>query len=301
MPWAICHLAQQENPRVDPSSAPSAPSINPAASGRTVHVALRIAYDGRFGAYQRDPSIPDTVEAILIEALRKEGYVTGSLRSGSRTDKGVSALENVLMAEVDRPHLNGLVPAICAHLPDGLWLTAACEVDPDWNPRFAASRTYHYHAPGQGEDLERMKDACAAFLGRHHMGAFARIDADRDPLRDILSCEVQEDGGDWLFTVKGRSFLWNQVRRMVSAVLTVGRGDAEVSDIRVGLETQFKHRSFSRAPAEGLVLIEIEHGLTWDPSAAEVQDRDLSRQWQVSRVQSKVVQTVRGGRANATI
>lgn len=260
-------------------------------------MALRIAYDGRFGAYQRDPSIPDTVESLLIRGLRKEGYVKDSLRSGSRTDKGVSALENVLGAQLDRQHLNGLVPAVCAHLPDGLWLTAACEVDEQWNPRFAASRTYHYHAPGQGEDLKRMQDACAAFLGKHHMGAFARLDEDRDPVREILRCEVQQDGADWLFTVQGKSFLWNQVRRMVSAALVVGRGDAAVADIRSGLATQHKHKSFSKAPAEGLVLVSVEHGLTWDAAAAEVQVRDLARQWQVTKVQSKVVQTVRGSQS----
>ena len=261
-----------------------------------MRVALRIAYDGsRFGAYARDPGVGHSVEGCLVRALRGEGYVDGSLRTGSRTDRGVSARENVLGAALDRPHLRGLVPAVCARLPDGLWLTAACEVPDDWNPRFAASRTYEYLAPGHGEDRARMEAACREFVGRHDVRAFARMEEGRDPVREVLRCEVAPDGGDWRFTVQGRSFLWNQVRRTVDAVLRVGRGEVAVQDVKTALATGVRHARFDRAPAEGLVLASVEHGLAWDPAAGTVPRAGVERAWQEARVREYVVQSVRGG------
>lgn len=259
-----------------------------------MRVALRIAYDGsRFGAYARDPGVPDSVEGGLVRALRHEGYVDGSLRTGSRTDRGVSARENVLGAELDRPHLKGLVPAVCAHLPAGLWLTAACAVPDDWNPRLAASRTYEYLAPGLGEDLGRMQAACRAFVGRHDVRAFARLEEGRDPVREVLRCEVVPEAGDWRFVVQGRSFLWNQVRRTVDAVLRVGRGEVAVQDVRTALRTGVRHGRFDRAPAEGLVLAAVEHGLAWDPAAGEVPRAGVERAWQEAGVRAEVVEWVR--------
>lgn len=263
-----------------------------------MHVALRIAYDGsRFGAYTRDPAVPHNVEGCLVQALRREGFVDGSLRTGSRTDKGVSARENILGATLQRPHVKGLVPAVGAYLPEGLWLTAATEVPADWNPRFVASRTYEYLSPGHGEDPDRMREACRAFVGRHDVRAFARLEEGRDPVREVLRCEVEDVGGDWRFTVQGRSFLWNQVRRTVDAVLRVGRGEVAVQDVRTALATGVRHARFDKAPAEGLVLAAVEHGLVWDAAAGEVPRRSVDRTWQEARVRAGVVEHIRGDRA----
>lgn len=260
-----------------------------------MHVALRIAYDGsRFGAYARDPNVEHTVEGCLVRALRREGYVDGSLRTGSRTDRGVSARENVLGARLDRPHLRGLVPAVGAHLPEGLWLTGACAVPADWNPRHVGSRTYEYLAPGRGEDPVRMEEACGAFVGRHDVRAFVRMEEGRDPVREVLECTVRPEDGDWRFTVRGRSFLWNQVRRTVDAVLRVGRGEVAVQDVRTALRTGVRHPRFDKAPAEGLVLAAVEHGLAWDPDAGSIPGKALDRAWQEAVVRADIVGHVRG-------
>src|SRR5438105_8361871 len=116
-------------------------------------VALRIAYAGAaFDSYARTPG-RRTVEGALLEALRPEGLVADTLRTGSRTDAGVSAYENVVRAGLGRPHLRGLVPAVQRRLPDGLWLTAACAAPVGFDPRRAAWRQYRYLAADRGEDL----------------------------------------------------------------------------------------------------------------------------------------------------
>lgn len=239
-----------------------------------LRAALRIAYDGSaFDSYARTPG-RRTVEGALLDALRHEGLVEGSFRTGSRTDAGVSALENVLVVELDRPHLRGLVPALQAHLPAGAWVTGAALVGEDFDPRRAAWRRYRYLAPASGESLSAMQAAAARFLGTHDMSAFARIEAGRDPRRTVLACDVQPLDGLWHFGVQGQSFLWGQVRRMVSAILAVGAGQATPDDVAEGLAKGKAHARFGVAPAEGLALERVHYdGLEWDPGAGSPEVR----------------------------
>ncbi|HUR62051.1 MAG TPA: tRNA pseudouridine(38-40) synthase TruA [Candidatus Thermoplasmatota archaeon] len=253
---------------------PGREAPGPGAEGVTaeeIPVAFRLAYDGRrFDSYARDPGA-STVEGHLIAALRLEGYVEGTFRTGSRTDAGVSALENVCKATVRRPHLRGLVPALQRNLPEGLWVTAAARVVPHWNPRHARRRHYRYHAVPRTEGLALMRQACALFVGRHDMRAFAKLEEGRDPERNVFAFTVGEEGGMWVFRVEGDGFLWNQVRRMVSAVLCVGRGEAPLEAIAHGLAAGNAHPRFRLVSANGLVLERIEYdSLRWDPEAGRV-------------------------------
>lgn len=234
-----------------------------------MHVALRFAYDGsRFPAgYARQPG-GGSVEDALMAALAGEGLVAGSWRTGSRTDKGVSAAENVAACELERPHLRGLVPATCAALPDGVWLTGAAALSSDWTPRHAQRRTYGYLSPDGGGSLRAMRDAARLFVGRHDMRAFARVDG-RDPVRTVERFTVYRRDGWLRFTVTGPSFLWNQVRRMVGATLAVGTGALTPADIASGLASGTAPRRVPLAPAEGLWLQRVQYrpAVRWAPEA----------------------------------
>jgi tRNA pseudouridine38-40 synthase len=256
-----------------------------------IRAAVRIAYDGsRFDAYARDPGAR-TVEGEFLAAAANEGAVEGTFRTGSRTDAGVSALENVVSVALERPHLKGLVPALQAHLPVGLWATAATTVPDAWNPRHARSRSYAYHHVDQGEDPARFREAWSTFQGRHDMRAFARLEEGRNPVRDILVTSL--DGphqGLWTLRVTGNGFLWNQVRRMVDAAAAVARGEATVDDIRAGLQGGSPHRAFGLAPAEGLLLERVDYGdLAWDDAAGRLGQDRIRRGLQGARVRSDLL------------
>ncbi len=235
------------------------------------HVAIRFAYDGRrFDSYARHLG-DHTVEDWLIKALRTQGYVEDSFRTGSRTDAGVSALENVCKATIERKTLRGLVPSLQKEVPEGLWITGAAEVMAHWNPRHAHTRSYRYAAVPHGEDLARMQAACQEFIGRHLMTAFAKMEEGRNPERTVRAFTVEAADGLWLFRTTSDGYLWNQVRRMVGAVQAVGRGEAEVADIKESLKTGERHKAFHLARASGLLLERIEHeGLAWDQYAGRL-------------------------------
>lgn len=245
------------------------------APGVPIRVALRFAYDGTaFASYARNPGTA-SVEAALIKALGHEGLAAGSFASGSRTDAGVSARENVAVATLDRPHLRGLVPALQARLPAGLWATAAALVHEEFTPRRATSRTYRLLVLRAGEDLAAMRRAAQAFVGTHDVRAFAKLEAGREPTRTVYSLTVARSGPCWAFVVRGQAFLWNQVRRTAGAILAVGRGEATVEDVRAALASGKPHPRFGLAPAEGLVLERVTYrGLRWDPAAGAVRRPD---------------------------
>ena len=257
-------------------------------------VALRIAYDGSaFHSYARQPG-RRTTEGALIGALKHEGYVEGSFKTGSRTDAGVCALENVCRATIRRKTLRGLVPAVQKHCPEGLWVTAATPVQAEWNPRHARRRTYRYEALERGEDLDRLRDACSAFVGRHDMRAFAKMEEGRNPERNVFEFLVEADGPAWSFRVTGDGFLWNQVRRMVGAAIAVGRGDAEVGDIVDSLASGKPHSRFKLAPAQGLTLERVEYeGLDWDPLLGRLGPQLLPQSILAARARAALLEHLR--------
>lgn len=257
-------------------------------------VALRIAYDGSsFHSYARQPG-RRTTEGALLGALKHDGYVEGSFKTGSRTDAGVCALENVCRATVKRKTLRGLVPSLQRNCPDGLWVTAAAPVAPEWNPRHARRRTYRYEAIARGEDLELLRPACAAFLGRHDMRAFAKMEEGRNPERNVFAFDVAADGPVWSFRVTGDGFLWNQVRRMVGAAAAVGRGEAEVHDIEASLASGKAHPRFKLAPAQGLTLEHVEYdGLAWDPLLGRLGPQLLPQVYLAARARLGVMEHLR--------
>ncbi|MGB0653231.1 MAG: tRNA pseudouridine synthase A [Thermoplasmatota archaeon] len=260
-------------------------------------LAVRFAYDGTaFDAYAKDPGLPSTVEGTLQKALGRLGYVGGSWRTGSRTDAGVSALENVARCTLERPYLKGLVPAVNSHLPVGVWVTGFARVPDDWKPRYNALRTYEYLAADRGEELEALAAACALFVGTHDMTSFARVEPPRDPVRHIHRFDVEGTNGGWRFTVTSPGYLWNQVRRMVAATIAVAQGKATLADIEAALGGAPPPAKARMVPAEGLLLKRVDYGdaLDWLPEAGRVGPERVVRGWQAAKTRAAVAAHVAG-------
>lgn len=230
-----------------------------------VHVAIRFAYQAdAFEGYARQTG-KRTVEQTLIDALQRTGLVAGSWKTGSRTDAGVHAACNVARVEVARKHLRGWVAESNKHLPHDLVLTGAQGVSADWNPRHALWREYAYFAVRRDESLAAMQAACRLLVGTHDVRGLARVESGKNPVRTVTRFAVHAHAAGWKFKVRGPSFLWNQVRRMVDAVLAVGQARIGLEDLSRILETGRANTRLSVAPAEGLVLQEVKYrGLRFD-------------------------------------
>lgn len=241
-------------------------------------VALKFAYDGSsFYGFQRQPD-KRTVEGSLVTALSKVGAIRSSRECGyrrsSRTDRGVSALGNIVSFTTTF-EVSQLCPAVNSELED-VWAYAAVEVSETFNPRAAKQRWYRYHLPKSGQDKKLISELAGRFVGVHDFSGYARKDK-RNPMRKIDSIDVSDAGMFHIIDFRAESFLWNMVRRIVWMVNegSSGRMPLDVigpspskRPVRVGL-----------APPEYLVLMDIDCGIEFpvDKRAALGIRRNLER------------------------
>lgn len=226
-------------------------------------IGLRLAYDGNcFFGFQRQPD-RRTAEGELVAALQKIGAIrdtgSSSYRLSSRTDRGVSALGNVVSIDTDFPRKQ--LPKSINSLAKDLWCTGTCALPKDFDVRRAVGRTYAYYLHDEGQDVKAMQEASKLLVGVHDFSCYARADG-RDPFRKVRSLKIKRKEPTIELTIEGESFLWNQVRRMVWALDQVGKGNVEAPDIS---PEHFAMRRVGIAPAENLVLMKVDIGCKFEP------------------------------------
>jgi tRNA pseudouridine38-40 synthase len=74
-----------------------------------------------------------------------------------------------------------------------------------------------------------------------------------------------------VYTVRGRSFLRYQVRKMVGTLIEVGKGGLTRDDIPRIFAARDRSQSGFTAPPEGLCLVEVEYPAEIVPAASSAQ------------------------------
>ena len=225
-----------------------------------VRYAFLVAYDGaRYFGFVRQPSKPP-VEAEVLGAFERCGLYSNlggtRYRVAARTDRGVNAINQVLALDVRRkPNVRELNAA----LPRDIEVLAAAKVKPDFNPRTQAqSKHYRYvcEAP-PGFDLPLARRATRLLEGTHDFGHLCKHERGRSTVGVLEHASVR--GQKILsFDFIARAFLWQQVRRMVGALLGVGTGKLSLDEFKRMLEGQTK-QAMRPALAEGLVLVGVRY------------------------------------------
>lgn len=226
-----------------------------------MRIALKIAYDGsKFYGFQRQPDVR-TVEGELLNALGKLGIIgdprEARFQGASRTDRGVSAFFNVVAFNTENPKLTE--PRILNHQLRDVWVLGTAEVPDDFHPRFyAKGKTYRYYLPDEGFDVGAMRDCGRLFLGEHNFSNFARLEKGKNPVRRITDLKILKKNDILMIEISGESFLWEMVRRIVTALKLYGLGVIGKEGIKEMLELKVE-RKLPPAPAENLVLWKIEY------------------------------------------
>lgn len=227
---------------------------------------MKFAYDGTsFFGFQRQPG-KITVEGELVTALEKIGAIKSSrecgYRSSSRTDRGVSAMGNIVSVRTTFP-LSSVCSAANSELQD-IWVYSAIEVPESFNPRAARQRWYRYYLSKAGQDRQMMEAIAHEFEGVHDFSGYARKDK-RNPMRKIDSIEIADIGMFYSIDFRAESFLWNMVRRIVWMI-----NEGSLGRIPAGAIGPGSHKKPSRvglAPPEYLVLMDIDCGIEFPVDA----------------------------------
>lgn len=229
-------------------------------------VALKIAYIGSdFHGYQRQPNYR-TVEGELLRVFKETEIIEDTWKShysvAGRTDKGVHSTGNVISFITDKDvrinQINGL-------LPDDIKIIGEARVPYGFKVRFPLNRTYIYIQPlspfeEKELDLSKIETAMQCFRGKHNFRNFSKRN-EKNPNREIISVNMEKEDNVLVFKIVGQSFLWNMVRKMITALMYTGYGKLEISDIEELLKPK-ELRQFIRlqpAPANGLILSDIEY------------------------------------------
>lgn len=229
--------------------------------------AIQVAYDGlRYHGFVRQPGLP-TVEGELLRAFQGCGLFErpseARYRVASRTDRWVSALGQVVAFDsVKFPELE----EVNSWLPEDITCLAVQEVDPRFNPRRRATRKHYryFWVARESLDLGKIKRAAELLVGVHDFSNFCKRERGRSTVVELERAKVKGKR-TLVFDFIGKAFLWQQVRRMVNALVQVGGGKLELDEFKKLISREVE-RPVPPAPAHGLILVEIEFkGLRLEP------------------------------------
>jgi tRNA pseudouridine38-40 synthase len=237
---------------------------------------LLIEYDGTKFAGWQVQAAGRTVQGVLLETLRRLTGEKGlDLQGAGRTDAGVHALGQVASLRCRRPvRPDRLARDLERELPPDLVVLDVRRAPKGFHARHdALARAYRYQIAHRRSafgkrttwwvpeslDTGAMARGAAAFVGRHDFRAFARRAREAEStVVEVEACEVAEVGEFVLLRLVASHFLWNQVRRMVGALVTIGRGEAAPTDVG-GWLSGAAQPPLLAAPAAGLFLEAVRY------------------------------------------
>jgi tRNA pseudouridine38-40 synthase len=228
-----------------------------------MRVALKLAYIGtEFHGSQIQPNV-ETVEGELFKALRKleiiESPKSANYTCAGRTDAGVHALEQVVAFDTEKPNL-AIPRVINSELPQTIWAWAHAEVPSDFDARRdAISRNYRYVMSGKDYDISKIREASKLLVGTHDFANFSKSNGDKSTLRTIKKIDIRVDGEFSKIDVVGNSFLWNMVRKIVTALSMIGTGVRDGDWLLQLLNPEIYEEGIEPAAAYGLTLMEVKY------------------------------------------
>ena len=255
------------------------------------NIKLTLAYDGTdFSGWQVQPGQP-TVQGALTDVLEKLTQRRLLVQGAGRTDAGVHAAGQVANFKTQSSMTAGeFQRSFNALLPASIRVVAAEEVGPEFHARWSAlAKTYRYrifrgrvvppflwryvqHDPFP-LDFDAMAEAAKRFEGEHDFTSFAAATGSEDDNRERVTtrtiyrsefqrsaCTDSTPGAEeWVYVVRGKSFLRYMVRKMTGTLVDVGRGKLTPVDIPKLIELRDRSKSGPTMPPQGLCLAEVEY------------------------------------------
>lgn len=241
---------------------------------------LTLEYEGtRYVGWQMQPngpSIQSTLQDALLKLLDESVFVA----SAGRTDSGVHATGQVACFDTGRVlPLKAYTMGLNGILPPDIAVVRAEEVSQDFDPRrWSRGKRYRYRLSNRRMrspllrathwevfaplDVEAMRRASQALLGRHDFSAFRAADCQaKHAVREVRQVRVEGVSGESLaVVVEGTAFLKHMVRNLVGTLVEVGKGRRPESWVAEVLASRNRKLAGATAPPQGLVLEEVFYG-----------------------------------------
>lgn len=230
---------------------------------------LTIEYDGtRFSGWQVQRNTPRTIQGLILQAAT-ESWGEADLGGSGRTDAGVHALAqeaHLRLRSATDP--NRIARELNERLPPDINILRVQRTHDRFHSRHdAVQRVYLYQISTERSaflkpwiwwirdplNVDAMKQAAAPLAGLHDFAAYADARAGEDETRvGVDFIEVGSHESLILVRLAASHFLWKMVRKLVSALVEVGRGNDAPEAIAARLKSG--ERFAPTAPPSGLFL-----------------------------------------------
>ncbi|MHA1686774.1 MAG: hypothetical protein ACTSYD_10280 [Candidatus Heimdallarchaeaceae archaeon] len=238
--------------------------------------AVKVFYRGKnFFGYQRQPKVA-TIEGVLIETLEKTNHISSieesKFRSASRTDRNVNAIGNVFSFDsIKAINLDQINAELRKKGSIVCW--AHAHVEENFSPRYPLSKKYWYVIPNSMLDtidvrIEDLENLCIKFEGVHDFRLFCKRDH-RNTLRKLDRVRVIRKREGLIIEFVAPSFLWEQIRRIVSYILNYNSLPSTLKNLDMLLKPSNDIESISIQPADPnqLILVELKYpNIIWKES-----------------------------------
>jgi tRNA pseudouridine38-40 synthase len=235
---------------------------------------LELEYEGtRYAGWQTQPHAR-TVQGELSKAAEQFLGARVEVGGSGRTDAGVHALRQVAHL---KSKLKGRAPdpvqlqtGLNKLLPHDINVLRVMNAQPNFHARHdARARFYVYQIATRRTafgkpfvwwvrdrlDAGAMRSAARLVEGRHDFSSFCESPGEqRSTLVEVARSELAVEGGLLLFRVGASHFLWKMVRRLVGALVEVGRGNLSTEEFGGLLERYSNAPAAWTAPPSGLFL-----------------------------------------------
>ena len=245
--------------------------------------ALKIDYHGGpFAGWQRQAG-QASVQGCVETALHRLEPDAPGIAAAGRTDAGVHATGQVAHCDLGRDWAPfRLGEALNFHLrPAPVAILAVARVADDFHARFSAiERRYRFRliarrAPLTHDrglawqvlnplDTEAMRAGAAHLVGHHDFTSFrSSLCQAKSPVKTLDEITITEaanpQGCEYVFTLRARSFLHNQVRSIVGTLERVGAGAWPAARVGAALAARDRAECGPVAPPQGLCLTDVRY------------------------------------------
>jgi tRNA pseudouridine38-40 synthase len=238
---------------------------------------MTLEYDGtRYRGWQSQKNTDRTVQGVLVRAARELFEEEISIGGSGRTDAGVHALAQVAhlkakrkMAEKEIEH------GLNDRLPFDVNVLSVEPAAASFHARHdAKSRTYLYRISRRRTAFDKryvwwvrdrlnvtaMSRAAKTIAGRHDFSSFCENPEGQDSTVVVVA---KSDVLDMLHEIHCRveasHFLWKMVRRLVGALVEVGRGNLTGEGLEKLLREKSGEPAKWTAPPSGLFLEKVSY------------------------------------------
>ena len=109
-----------------------------------------------------------------------------------------------------------------------------------------------------------MMEVAPSFLGTHDFTNFSSVEPGKYPVRTIKKLEIEKHGDLYLIDIEADAFLWNMVRKIVTALRLVGENKRPNEWITRMVDAAYRE-GIPPAPAAGLYLKNVNYdGIAWE-------------------------------------